>query len=100
MPPTKYKVLLDDNFHYMDEDERTEHGEFESLEAAVAACRRIVDEFLLSTYTPGMSAEALYDHYTGFGTDPFIVGGEARNDFSAWDYARRRCKEICGGLTT
>ncbi len=95
--PTMYQVLVDDNFHYMDEEERTEHGEFETLEAAIAACRRIVDDFLLSNCKPGMSADGLYQYYTGFGTDPFIVGGEVRCDFSAWDYARRRCNEICGG---
>jgi hypothetical protein len=33
-----YTVLVDDNFHYMDKDERYTLGEFESLEAAIIAC--------------------------------------------------------------
>lgn len=41
-----YKVLIDDNFHYQDEDERVAHGAFGTREEALAACRRIVDEFL------------------------------------------------------
>lgn len=95
--PATYTVFVDDNFHYMDEDERTRLGVFDTLEAAVAACRKIVDDFLTSNYEPGMTADSLYQYYTGFGTDPFIVGGESRSDFSAWDYARQRCHEMCGG---
>jgi hypothetical protein len=89
-----YRVLIDDNFHYMDEDERYEHGQFDSLEAAIAACKHIVDAFLEESYTPGMTAASLYDSYTAFGQDPFIVGGEGGVLFSAWDYAKARCTEI------
>jgi hypothetical protein len=62
------------------------------------AAQKIVDDYLLSAYQPGMTAQALADSYTSFGEDPFIVetprqaGGVL---FSAWDYARRRCEEIC-----
>jgi len=52
----RYRVLVDDNFHYMDESERYELGKFKTLEAAVAACKRIVDEFLISNYRPDMTA--------------------------------------------
>jgi hypothetical protein len=93
--PTKYKVLVDDNYHCMDEDERTEQEEFDTAAQAVAACKKIVDDFLTSSYQPGMSAAALYDGYTGFGEDPFIVGGDPPCKFSAWEYARQRCAEIC-----
>jgi hypothetical protein len=91
-----YKVLVDDNFHYMEEDERFTHGEFETLEAAMEACRNIVDKCLKDGYTPGMSAEELYKGYIAFGEDPWVSGGEG-TPFSAWDYAKRRCAEICGG---
>ena len=30
-----YVVKVDDNFHYMDEDERYQHGEFADSEAAM-----------------------------------------------------------------
>jgi hypothetical protein len=43
-----YRVMVDDNFHYMDEDERFEHGSFPTAEEAIAACKRIVDEILRS----------------------------------------------------
>jgi hypothetical protein len=94
----KYKVLVDDNFDYMDESRRYELGEFHSLDAALEASRKIVDEYLLSTYQPGMTARALYESYMTFGEDPFIVAIPLHGTgilFSAWDYAKQRCDELC-----
>lgn len=90
-----YTVLVDDNFHYMDESERYTHGEFETLEAAIAACKAIVDDYLIAAHEPGMAPDELYSAYTMFGADPWISGGEQGVRFSAWDYAKQRCIEIC-----
>ena len=94
-----YKVLVDDNFHYMDESKRYTLGEFPSLEAAMSAARKIVDDFLLSEHKPGMTAAALFRRYTTFGEDPFIVStGDDPADkgsFSAWVYAQQRAEELC-----
>ena len=98
----RYKVLVDDNYHYMDPDERWEKGVYTTLEEAVAVCRRMVDQFLEENYQPGMSAEALCSAYTGFGDDPFILvldGEDPRAKFSAWNYAQERCSAICGKPT-
>jgi hypothetical protein len=89
-----YKLIVDDNFHYMDKDERYTHGEFETLEAAVEAAKKVVDVGLLHSYVRGMSAAALYGQYTMFGEDPWISGAET-NPFSAWEYAKTRCEVIC-----
>ncbi|OKO82496.1 hypothetical protein [Bradyrhizobium sp. AS23.2] len=92
-----YQVLIDDNFHYQDESERVKHGVFATPEEAVAACRSIVDEYLSGAFKPGMTADALFESYTMFGEDPFVVPdspGAAPVKFSAWDYARQRCVEI------
>ncbi len=70
---TRYKVLVDDNFHFMDEEERYEHGIFSTAEEAISACRRIVDEELEHLKKPGTTAQKLYELYTAFGEDPFIV---------------------------
>jgi hypothetical protein len=95
-PTRPFTVVVADNFHYMDEAENYVHGKFETLEAAIAAAKRIVDEFLASAIRPGMSADALYSQYTSFGEDPYIIGA---NDpgvpFSAWTYAKARCSELC-----
>jgi len=95
----RYKVVIADNFHYMDEDDYAEHGTFDSVETAAAACRELVDRSLAGLYKPGMTAAELYDHYTSFGEDPFIVAlGDAPigERFSAWTYAEKRSRAICG----
>jgi len=94
--PLKYRVFVDDNFHYMDESERYSRGDFDSLEAAVAACKRIVDEFLASNYLPGMALGDLLTQYALFGEDPFVDAGDGIVHFSARDYASERAREICG----
>ena len=87
-----YKVIVADNYHYMDESESYIHGSFKTLEEAILACKIIVDEYLLSAYQSGMTSETLYESYTGFGDDPYIEGKKV---FSAWNYAKQRCDEIC-----
>ena len=94
----EYKVLVDDNFHYQVEEERYELGTYATAEEAVGACRKLVDEWLMHTYKPGMTAARLYELYVCFGDDPFIVGPpdtRAATRFSAWDYAQERAAAIC-----
>jgi hypothetical protein len=94
-----YRVLIDDNFHYMDEHHRCVLGDFDTYAEAFGVCKEIVDRFLRHEHVPGMPASALYFRYMMFGRDPFLVhradGAEARPGFSAWDYARQRCTELC-----
>jgi hypothetical protein len=89
-----YTIRVDDNYDYMDKDARYTHGEYQTLEAAIKEAKEIVDSYLSSAYTPGMSAEDLYQSYTSFGDDPFIVGPED-SKFSAWDYAKAQCEVLC-----
>jgi len=96
----RYRVLVDDNYHYMDPGERYEQGTYDNVEDALAACRRLVDLSLREGYQPGMTPEALFGYYKSFGDDPFIVvtgGSEDRAKFSAWNYARERCRSMCIG---
>ena len=91
-------VLVDENGHYRDEAERYQHGTFATYDEAVAACQRIVDEFLVAQYQPGMAADDLFRLYTLFGEDPFIRDdgpAASRPIFSAWEYARLRCTLLC-----
>lgn len=90
-----YQVFVDDNFHHMDEEERYKHGDFQTFEEALTACRSIVDEYLQSNYKEGITADELYQNYTMFGEDPFILGENIPFHFSAWDYAKEKCSEIC-----
>lgn len=99
MPEQKLTVLVDDNFHYQDENERYKMGEFDNLAAAISACQCIVDEYLAKAHKPGMLAADLYKSYTSFGEDPFIVGADQIVPFSARDYAKQRCQDICSSQT-
>ena len=87
-----YKVYVDDNFHYQDEDERYLLGTFDTCESAIAACKKIVDGFLDKKFAEGEGPEELWDSYTSFGEDPFIrvSGGQKPCKFSAWTYAKER----------
>jgi hypothetical protein len=67
-----YKVFVDDNFHYMDEEHRYFLGEFDTAEAAVVACQKVVNEVLEEFYKPGMTAAELGTLYSFFGEDPFM----------------------------
>ena len=90
----KYTVYVDDNFHYMDESERYKLGEFDDCAAAIAACKRIVDEFLLSNFG---GCEDVCATYTMFGDDPFILTDDPACKFSARDYARERVRVLAEG---
>ncbi len=97
IPPEKhrYTLLVDDNFHYMDKSEQYEHGQYDSCARAIEECRHIIDKFLATEHKAAMTPEQLWKLYSMFGDDPFIVTTDPDCSFSAWDYARRRCHELC-----
>ncbi len=81
----KFRVRVWDNFHYMDDEEAYDLGEFDTYEEALEAAKRIVEE---SVRHHG------YDNaqYTMFGEDPGILGPKTDHPlFSARDYARELC---------
>jgi hypothetical protein len=94
-PQPDYRVVCDDNFD--PESETLFVVSFASAVQAIHCAQCIVDQFLAREYKPGMTADRLYDQYTSFGEDPWIKSpdGAPRVAFSAWDYARQRCAEIC-----
>ena len=74
------------------ERERYTVGRFGSVEEALAACRRLVDEDLeaMLRANPGVSAERLLGLWSSFGESPFVLG----SGFSAVYYVRWRCAEL------
>ncbi|HEV3315544.1 MAG TPA: hypothetical protein VG488_01195 [Candidatus Angelobacter sp.] len=90
-----YTVYVNDNARYMDESARYKLGEFADCQSAIAACKRIVDEFLDRAGPSGI-AEELFKQYTTFGEDPWISSEDPDCKFSAWNYARERCRELAG----
>jgi hypothetical protein len=95
-----YTVMVDDNFHYMDAGERWQLGTFETEQEAVAACKKIIDEWLALNHKPGMLAAELYGQYTTFGDDPYVVVPEGAPPvhFSAHEYAHGRVQAMCPTL--
>ena len=89
----KYIVFVDDNFHFMDESERYIAGEYDTAEEALEKSKSIVERSLAESMGSALSAYDLCNSYEFFGEDPFIVG-PTKVDFSAWDYARIRSKEL------
>jgi hypothetical protein len=94
--------MIDDNFHFMSEGDRLHFGTFSTAEEAVLVCREIVDDWLESHKKPGMTAKNLYDLYTLFGEDPFVLPtdrdtavAQAKWKFRAWAYAKKRAKVLC-----
>ncbi len=97
-----YRVIVADNFHYMESETSYERGTFDTLEAAIGACREIVDLDLRNIHEPGMNAAELFTRYQHFGDDPFIVpldgtdpAATATTPFSAWEYAKQQSEKIC-----
>lgn len=90
-----YTVLVDDNFNFMDEDERYTLGSFSSLEAALSECLKIVGQYMLKENYSGMKPAELEQSYSSFGDDPFIRGQD-NPLFSAWDYAKSLATVLAG----
>ena len=90
----KYIVMVDDNFHYMDESHRYEFGKFDTLIEARKAAMKIVDEFLIENKDQVADEAELMAMYCLYGEDPFILNDDSKHRFSARTYARQKCKEL------
>lgn len=94
-PALVYTVFVAENSAYMDESEQRRLGDFPTWDEAVAAAREIVERSLRELHAPPMGAERLFRLYTLFGDDAYVVPSDDSHRFSAWEYARERCHEIC-----
>jgi hypothetical protein len=94
---SRYRIFTGDNFHPYDENEVDDDGAYPTQEEAIVAAKMIVDKSLRwerkQSRNPANPNE-LYDRYTDFGDFPVISPGTEPH-FSAWDYAKARCVEIC-----
>lgn len=90
-----YTVMVDDNFHFMDEDERWTAGTYGSLREALDKCLQMVGQDLRQGYRSDITATDLYESYTAMGDDPFITG-PMRTVFSAWNYAKELAEFVAG----
>ena len=94
---TSYQVLVYENNHYRDEDERIDYGVFATADEAIAKSKWIIDDDLKWMWKPGVSAADLYQLYICWGPDPVVVPLDPSDPevaFPAWPYAKKRCQEI------
>ena len=76
-------------------------GDYETLDAAIAAAKRTVDSFLMHQYTNGMSSDVLLAVYENVGEFPYIFRDDDRtvnvHEFNHLQYAMAECAEFCDG---
>ncbi len=76
-------------------------GEYESLEDATTAAKRLVDVCLRREYQAGMDPKMLLSHYQEKGEHPYIFRDDGATfnvpGFNHINYALTRATEICGG---
>lgn len=98
---TIYTVHADDNHHRHEENwKRRALGSFEDCGAAIATCKKVVDDFFANFPAApflglrGEGAANLVEVFRRYGEDPWICCDDADCVFDAWSYAERRCEEI------
>ncbi|MCS6820447.1 MAG: hypothetical protein NZ551_01105 [Microscillaceae bacterium] len=89
MATKKYVVMVDCNYHYMDESERYQAGEFDTPEEAINLCKEIVESSI--QYEEGKTPEELFNMYCMFGKDPYIIGDVS---FSGREYAKKYIEKL------
>jgi len=93
----KFHLRVYDNFHYMDESEAYDHGQYNTYEEALIAAKAIVDEFFELNWRSGITSDDLIVQYYLYGEDPIILPNEhgKHESFSAQTYADIIAEEIC-----
>ncbi len=96
----QYKVIVADNFHYMDRDYRKEGGSFPTLESAIATCKQMTVHSVMLQYEEGIEPSKLVEKYKAFGLDPYIISPDSDSDvetipFSAWTFVS---EELCAQI--
>ncbi|HBQ36446.1 MAG TPA: hypothetical protein DD729_06365 [Rhodobacteraceae bacterium] len=86
-----FKVVVGDHSNFQHESFKAKAGSFADLDAAIARCQLIVDHELEKMYKPDMTAEELFRDYNMFGREVWIED----NDYTIWEYAKVKCREIC-----
>ena len=95
----KYHLRVYDNFHYGDDSEAYNYGQFETYDLALIAAKKIVEESLRHEYKRGMSEQDLIVAYLFYGEDPAIIPSAPDEErFSARDYAHEVSEKICREL--
>jgi len=69
-------------------------GEFDKLDDAIEACKKIVDNFLQSPINSFIGPERLENAFLSYGDIPAINGAENLLSFNIYEYLAMRCREV------
>lgn len=96
----KFHLRVYDNFHYMDESEVYNHGQYDTYEAALIAAKAIVDDFFEYNWQIGITPDSLIGQYCLCGEGPIILPNEhgKHERSSARTYANISAVEVCRKL--
>lgn len=76
-------------------------GDYEKLEDAISAAKRVVDRFLLNEYSKGIESKVLFSVYQNIAEFPFIFRDDDKTinvgEFNHFKYAMEQCAELCEG---
>lgn len=92
---SKYTVYWSKN-NYGEGPGSCEAGGCETYEEALAAAKKIVEDYVRGACKQGMSPQELLSSYRMFGEDPYIIPDDSEPKFSGWDYAEELCYQLCG----
>lgn len=91
-----WRVMVSDNFDFMDDDAPSCAGSYPTYEAALARAKGIVEASIKNSQ--GTTADEIYDHYTSFGDDAFILAPAGTKQpeplFSSWTYAEELAGKV------
>jgi guanosine-3',5'-bis(diphosphate) 3'-pyrophosphohydrolase len=93
----KYHLRVFDNYHYTDESEAYDKGEFDTYEQAEHEAKSIVVKSLELNWSRGMHPDLLIAQYCVYGEDPIILPAEYPEGkvFSARSYAVEIAETVC-----
>ena len=69
-------------------------GEFEELDDAIDACKKVVDDFLHQPLNAFIEPEQLVRTFLCFGDVPVINGAKNLPSFDVYEYLAQRCREF------
>jgi hypothetical protein len=96
----KFYLRVYDNYHYMDESEAYNFGQYETYEDALAGAKAIVDEFIEQYWRPETKPDEFLVGFALYGEEPIILPNEPGDHerFSARTYIESRVVEICNRI--
>ncbi len=93
----EWRVYVEDRERYADADGRRLHGSYASAESARAEARQVVERSLQELAGPAHTAASLFQLWSLYGQDAFLVPDNPEDPFSGQEYAREQAARFAAG---